>query len=246
MTPFLFSFSFSLSFSLSLSLSSLCEASRPTLVSSSVWYTNTSVVAGSFELGVVRMEFDEEVYVTGWGFLCAAADSQCTSLSCDACDWSSQPYQQVHPSLSFLSPVRLSDCVVRQAANCTDVMRPSCCGLPSNSLDFSQWCTPPIPYETLQLEVPSPFSLSNIAVFLFLCARSGPTPSLWAKHSIFVSSFQRNSTVTRSLSSFAHTTGLRLSFCPLAPLTLTSPATGGFRFPSPHLFFPFVLSSCVF
>jgi len=69
-------------------LFSLSSATRPGLVSSSVWYTNQTVLNTNYELGVVRMEFNQSLYVNGWTYLCSSAAKECPKLACRACDWS--------------------------------------------------------------------------------------------------------------------------------------------------------------
>src|SRR3990167_4673379 len=71
-----------------LSLFSLSTATRPGLVSSSVWYTNQTVLNTNYELGVVRLEFNQSLYVNGWTYLCSSAAKECPKLACRACDWS--------------------------------------------------------------------------------------------------------------------------------------------------------------
>jgi len=86
----LLSLSFFPFFSLFFFLSSLsfASATRPGLVSSSVWYTNQTVLNTNYELGVVRMEFNQSLYVNGWTYLCSSAAKECPKLACRACDWS--------------------------------------------------------------------------------------------------------------------------------------------------------------
>ncbi len=80
-----------LSLSLSLLFFNGAFGKRPELVSSSIWYTNQTVSNMAFELGVVKMVFDEPLYVTGSTFLCSSAYEECPQpLPCTACDWSSQ------------------------------------------------------------------------------------------------------------------------------------------------------------
>ncbi len=66
------------------------EPLRPNLLSSSLWMTNQTIVNKNFQLGVVRMEFDQPLYSTGMTLLCSSADQTCPPLNCTACDWSGQ------------------------------------------------------------------------------------------------------------------------------------------------------------
>ena len=68
----------------------LVEGERPKLVSSSVWYTEPSVLNVDFDLAVVRMEFDQPLYTNGASFLCGSATQSCGNLTCVPCDWSGQ------------------------------------------------------------------------------------------------------------------------------------------------------------
>jgi hypothetical protein len=61
---------------------------RPELVSSSVWYTNQTILNVDYDIALVRMEFDQPLYTNGVSFLCSSADHGCDVPSCTACDWS--------------------------------------------------------------------------------------------------------------------------------------------------------------
>ena len=119
---------------------------RPLLVDSSVWYTNQTVLNRNYELGVVRMEFNETVYVNGWTFLCSSAGMSCPPLTCQACDWSGQQVtfeggREVFAiNFSFFQP-----------SGCSDT---SCCGPAQDgqpSAIINEWCDSPVPYESLKL-----------------------------------------------------------------------------------------------
>ena len=69
----------------------LCMGERPHLIESSVWYTNLSITNVPFEYAIVKMKFNEPLFVTGNTFLCSSADKECPPLSdCKVCDWSGQ------------------------------------------------------------------------------------------------------------------------------------------------------------
>ena len=69
---------------------SVVDGERPKLLSSSVWYSNQTVLNVDFNVAVVRMEFDQALYTNGQTFLCPSVDQSCPPLECTACDWSGQ------------------------------------------------------------------------------------------------------------------------------------------------------------
>ena len=88
-------------FSLFLSWS-VVDGSRPELVSSSVWYSNQTVLNVDFDVAVVRMEFDQPLYTNGQTFLCPSIDQSCPPVECTPCDWSGQQvFFHIHPLFYF-------------------------------------------------------------------------------------------------------------------------------------------------
>ena len=86
---FLCLFSFFSLFSL-FGWSVVVDGARPELVSSSVWYSNQTVLNVDFDIAVVRMEFDQPLYTNGQTFLCTSVDQSCPPVGCTPCDWSGQ------------------------------------------------------------------------------------------------------------------------------------------------------------
>ena len=77
------------------------DGARPELVSSSVWYSNQTVLNVDLDVAVVRMEFDQPLYANGQTFLCASVDQSCPPVGCTPCDWSGQ--QVTFPQHYFFS-----------------------------------------------------------------------------------------------------------------------------------------------
>ena len=67
-------------------------ATRPQLVDQKLWFINRTVLNFDYEVAVVQMEFDQDMYLTGGGesFLCGLAEEPCPERDCVPCDWSSQ------------------------------------------------------------------------------------------------------------------------------------------------------------
>ena len=68
------------------------EGVGPSLVDSRIWYVNETVLNVDFEMAVVQLEFDQELYLSGETKLCGYADEPCEPAvpNCRACDWSGQ------------------------------------------------------------------------------------------------------------------------------------------------------------
>ena len=63
----------------------------PKLVDQSVWFFNDTILNVEYEMAVVHLEFDQDIYLSGETFLCGEAEKECTPPNdCVPCDWSSQ------------------------------------------------------------------------------------------------------------------------------------------------------------
>ena len=67
--------------------------SPPQLVDKKLWFVNQTLLNVEYEVGVVQMEFDQDLYLSGETFLCGEAEKECPPLDCVPCDWSSQQVQ---------------------------------------------------------------------------------------------------------------------------------------------------------
>ena len=68
----------------------VCFAVPPQLVDQKLWFVNETVLNVDSELAVFRMEFDQDLYLSGETFLCGEAEKVCPEPDCIPCDWSSQ------------------------------------------------------------------------------------------------------------------------------------------------------------
>ena len=67
-----------------------CFAVRPELVDKKMWFVNDTILNVDYEMAVLEMEFDQDLYLSGETFLCGRAEQDCPVTSCTPCDWSSQ------------------------------------------------------------------------------------------------------------------------------------------------------------
>ena len=67
-----------------------CFAVPPQLVDQKLWFVNETLLNVDYEVAVVQMEFDQDLYLSGESFVCAEAEKDCPDIDCIPCDWSSQ------------------------------------------------------------------------------------------------------------------------------------------------------------
>ena len=77
-----------------------CFGVPPKLVDQKLWFVNKTLLNIDYEVAVVQMEFDQDLYLSGETFVCGEAEKPCRDIDCIPCDWSSQ---QVPSDFFFLS-----------------------------------------------------------------------------------------------------------------------------------------------
>ena len=64
-------------------------AVRPEIVDQKLWFLNQTILNVEYEVAVVQLEFDQDLYLTE-SYLCGRAEEPCPEIDCIPCDWSSQ------------------------------------------------------------------------------------------------------------------------------------------------------------
>src|SRR3989338_9284023 len=106
----------------------------PELTSGRVYYQNVTLITSNWEVALVELDFDEDLYLNQ-ALLCPFADQGCgTPPSCRVCDWT----------------------VPRPSSECTPDVFAGCCGLDGPDAadpdNLHEWCAPALSFETIEID----------------------------------------------------------------------------------------------